>query len=201
MKKLVRSVALLCIAAVFIIGFSSCSKQLAPKDVFEKFSSDNAKAVLKIEFSGFMIVETVVESDGAKCRAVTTTTLMGQTSTEEVYMEVDDGKIYEYTKQSNRSWTKTLSEDQTGVFEELEEVFNAEHYNEFDEDTNQYTMRDGVEIEADGMIFSKAIIEIGEDSYTFKANVSMSEGSLSVSGNLTMTVSDFGKMSVTLPSI
>lgn len=202
MKKRIKLLALLGIAAMLSLVLVSCGTP-TPEEVFEQFDSENARLEMLIEFSELTKVEMVMRMDGDKCKVTTVSTAFGVELEEESYLEEIDDDIYEYTKQEDGSWTKAPYEeddDDTDI-DELEALFDSKNYNKFDEENSKYVMKDDVKIEAEDMLFSNAVIEVGEDSYTLSADITMTEEGIELTGRFKMMIGEFGEISVTLPKV
>lgn len=201
MKNIIKSLALFGLAAVASLSLVSCASVPTTEEVFEKFESENAKIVMEMDVGELMSTKMTLEVDGDKTKTTTETTTMGVDAGEVVmYVEKDGDTEYIYSEGLDGEWTKTdveIDEDDEDEIEAMKDLFNPEHYEAYDKKNKCYTMKDDVEVELEGMTVSNAVIEIGEDSYTLKADID-AEG---MEGELKMTVSDFGEMKVDLPEV
>lgn len=203
MKKLLKSLLLLGMAALTSLSLAACSSTPTPEDIFEKFESDNAKVVIKTEIGGLMTTETVIETDGNKCKTTKSAAIMGQDTGDAVlYTEKKGDKLYTYAAGEDGQYSRIErdAEDADGEESEVEEMkalFDAAHYEAFDSGEGQYVMKEGVEVELDGMTVSNALLTVGDGVYSLTAEISY-EG---MTGELSMTVGEFGKVKVELPDV
>lgn len=135
------------------------------------------------------------------------TSLMGtnSTTTSEMYIREEDGGKYTlFTKDDGTgNWAKTDVNDASELglsdFSELKPLFSSDLYGEYDKETGKYTMKDGGKVNASisGMDAEFTDVEIGykEGVYTISASLTAA----GTTGSISMTLSDVGSTTVTLP--
>lgn len=198
MKKCFKSIALIGIAAAISLTMLSCGRTPTVEEIIEKVDEqENVKIVMTVELEaagGSAINETVIEMEGEKCKLTASMTVNGQKG-DEVVTYADKDAVY--SKDADGNWTKTIVDDDEGITDDIEELFDDDYYEAFNTESKKYVMKDAVRVDLNGMIVTNAEIEVADDVYTLRADVEV-EGS---HGSLTLKLSDFGDITVDLPKI
>lgn len=198
------------------------------EEIFQTLEkSENAKLSLILELEGseygtsmYVKVTTDVETDGDRAHSIASMTmnLSGKefySYETEMYSKVDgnSGTVYMKDEDTGEWQSTTVSLAEAGMdpgefASQYQDLFNPEYFGEFDKETGRYTMTEGTRITLDdtGLLdgfetlgdydFFDAYIEVGDGSYTVFAKFSVASNA---SGTLTLTYSDIGQVTVTLP--
>ncbi len=192
MKKTVSFVMAICLLASMLLLMTSCLFE-HPIDQFrEKIekSGNNFQMAMTIELTDTIKMTQIVKTDGNIQYTVANKDWMIPESYTET---LEDGTVFEYTKDAFGVWSKAEKEDESALDEDANDLFNSKNYEKVDGEKNTYRQKDDVIFEK----FEDVVITIGEDSCTVECVLRI-EG---VGYDTKVVYSKIGEMELTLPEV
>lgn len=195
-KVLTLAITVLAIFAVMAGCLQGCAKSSEISRYYKKLQRANSVTV-EISITVPILGETkiVMQKDGNK----TYTTGAALLSQPEVYTQTKGGTMYIYSKNIQGGWVMTSVDADTSnpvAIDDYKKFFNVSDYT-YDEESDEYVMKDGISYEiTEGIEASKVIL-------SFNGDICNARGKVSASGILmpfTLTVKKLNATEITLPN-
>ncbi len=198
MKKSGSFLLAIALCLSMLLSLSACSFFKHPIEKFadeleEKGNAQMVMTMYDVPYLGTISIKMQIDGDIMYMPA--------SMINEETYYEKVGDQEYEYTKDLNGVWTKTLSEDGSSSSdptedEEWDELLNPDNYErdyEFGSKKKVYELKDGVSFEN----FDDVEIIIEDDTFTIEMEMNMDGMWIDVK----MEFSKIGEINLTLPTV
>lgn len=196
MKKLVTIFTGIALIIMTLLCISGCEEKSELQKFFDNMENETSYEMeTTINMSIVTIKMTQKVDDNISYTF--TPSILGSGDTEE-YQETVDNTVYTYTKDDSGKWTKDegVPIDDTQEDESITDMdfFKADNF-EYSEEKEAYILKEDIDTGDSGM--SNVSIKFEEDATIISAEIT-SEG---ITGSITMTVKNIGKVELTLPAV
>ncbi len=190
MKNIKKIIILLLVLCICTSVFASCGKHPIKKfkDTIEE--SDSCLVTMTINTSLMKPITLIIQVDG---NISYIPSFLGEPAK---YIEELDNVTYEYTKNYDGRWEKSVQEkDENNIYDQLldEDFFDSDNYEKVKNSKNSYKQRDDVVFTG----VSDVIITAGKNNYTMEMTIPV-EG---VEMDVTAVYSKFNEIELTLPIV
>ncbi len=200
MKNAFKTLTVIAVLLTLAFSFAACNDVKEIDEYYQKMKEANSgtvTVVVDVNSQGLSMSTAIqVKAEGNKTY---TGEFFGMPAT---YAEVSGDKVYTYQKDENDKWVKdegtpyNKDELENAFAGEYEEVFKSENY-EYDKKEKGFVAKDVTGINFFEMSATKIVIRFKKKNCVITADVNL-EG---VPATMTLTFSDIGKTTVTLPTV
>lgn len=184
----------------FIQGDRTINTKSTPDTLeafFEKAKKENNyEAVMDGTVGGIINIVTTVKNDGKKAEIS-----IGDTNW---IQKISGNKIYRYVMDKNGNWSKTEITEATeysSLFDTNPLLNDFSIYEEIEGNPNQYKLKQGVQISTDDNIDLNSVLLTYENGVCTITYSSILNEDLELTATYKLTISNVGKVNVTIPNI
>lgn len=189
MKKFLSRAILFVLIVCMLCVATACSFGDPFKELSKEVEESNYKISMTMRLENVGTVTQVMYCDGNVSYYPENTMLQ----TQEYYTEKIDEYTVEYRTNENGKWTKSISEDETLLNLDENEIFDKDNYEKSKDEKNVYVQKKNVIFEN----FENVVISFFDDSVVLECTMRMEL----VECEVKMVISEFGEQELTLPSV
>ncbi|MGM9680902.1 MAG: hypothetical protein ACI3XR_05300 [Eubacteriales bacterium] len=176
-----------------------------PEEIYNLIeTSENVSCDSYSDLGGIGSISMQMEQDGNNIWMLISTTVLGETVTEETYLEKDGDTVYVYWVDENGNWIKEIADDEDAVDGntfDFADLLKSENFEEYDPSTGSYQFVEGktVTVEDLGTVTDATIVcyfDDYDDYYDIYMTVGGEDG---ISLTFLFSFYNFGYTEVVLP--